>query len=226
MIQPGIRKGLTLLVRHDAYLLLMDVNERSITHRLGMYYQFIFQEWDVDCEFNKNLGYPKSINIDPHIFLDKMASLLESDGAYSGKLSYVSRLREEHISVEDIDLLREQLREPERLRYDAELDVMYFVLTLRNGSELRKLIYPDIIVHKRGSKNNYIVIEAKKSSNTNKVSRAYDIVKLVTLVNDKEYNYKRGYFIDLPTGDQFNRHKRFNFRKLELDRKVYDVTSL
>lgn len=225
MSQLQIRKGLSLLLEHDDYLLVLDVNERSITHRLGMYYQFIFPDWDVDCEFNKNLSGPKEISLDPRMFLDKMADALEADNALRNESHFASKLREDHISIEDVELLKAQLRDPERLRYDAEFDVLYFVLTLRNGSELRKLIYPDIIVHKRGTQNNHIVIEAKKSTNQDRLSRAYDLVKLATLVSDKDYQYKKGYFIDIPTGSGLSTHQSFSFQKTALDSRVFIVRS-
>ena len=225
MSQLQIRKGLSLLLEHDDYLLALDVNERSITHRLGMYYQFIFPEWNVDCEFNKNLSGPKEINLDPHMFLDKMADALEADSTLRNEPHFASKLREDHITIEDVELLKSQLRDPERLRYDAEFDVLYFVLTLSNGNELRKLIYPDIIVHKRGTQNNNIVIEAKKSTNHDRLSRAYDLVKLVTLVSDKDYGYKKGYFIDIPTGRNLVAHKNFTFQRTALDSRVFIVGS-
>ncbi len=222
----SIKLGLKALVTYDSYLLLNDVNERSITHRLGMYYQSIFPSWDVDCEFNKNLGDSKRIDIDPHLFLGRMADLLEGDGVFSRNHNAFAMLREDHISYEDIHSLKSQLRDPNRLKYDKELDIMYFVLTSRDNGKLRKLIYPDIIVHQRGTKNNYIVIEAKKSTYTDSISRAYDLVKLITLVRSEEYKYKRGYFIDIPTGEKAGRHKKFVFKSERLEKRVFTVESV
>jgi hypothetical protein len=34
------------------------LNERSITHKLGSYLQFCFHNYDVDCEYNKNIEHP------------------------------------------------------------------------------------------------------------------------------------------------------------------------
>lgn len=57
-IQQRVRKALEKLILHDAYLLKIDSNERSITHRLGMYLQEEFERWDVDCEYNRDYDSP------------------------------------------------------------------------------------------------------------------------------------------------------------------------
>jgi len=81
----------------------------------------------------------------------------------------------------------------------------------------QKPIRPDILVHKRlsGNKNNYIVIEAKKS-----YSSKYDKDKIIYLVKNNSYKYslgclisyqpKRAYLIIqfyLPEGDIWERMK-------------------
>lgn len=48
-------------------------------------------------------------------------------------------------------------------------------------------VFPDIIIHKRGQNNNLVVIEAKKSSNTN--SRDNDENKLKAYKKDLGYKY-------------------------------------
>lgn len=42
------------LMKYDRDLLIRDVNERSITHRLAMYLQSEFPKKHVDCEFNRD----------------------------------------------------------------------------------------------------------------------------------------------------------------------------
>jgi hypothetical protein len=42
------------LFDRDKDLFEIDANERSITHRLGIYLQERFSEWDVDCEYNRD----------------------------------------------------------------------------------------------------------------------------------------------------------------------------
>lgn len=60
-------------------------------------------------------------------------------------------------------------------------------------------IYPDLILHERGSnKNNILAIEFKKFNNYNKLSKEKDYYKLKALTNNHgEFKYKLGLFIIL-----------------------------
>jgi len=102
-IESKIKSALTSLIECDGYLLKQDANERSISHRLAVYLEPLFFDWNVDCEYNRNLDDIKKLN-----------------------------LPIKEVSTADLDA---------------------------------KTVYPDIIVHKRGSENNLLVIEIKKSSN-------------------------------------------------------------
>ena len=65
-------------------------------------------------------------------------------------------------------------------------------------------IYPDIIVHERGTnENNLVVIEVKKDS-SQKVYKEYDLIKLEHLTIDyygNHYNYKLGVAIEFGTAN-------------------------
>ncbi len=53
-LQQKVKRAIDLLFLHDAILLKLDVNERSISHKLAAYLQIEFEgEWDVDCEYNR-----------------------------------------------------------------------------------------------------------------------------------------------------------------------------
>ncbi|GHC39031.1 hypothetical protein [Aidingimonas halophila] len=122
MVIEAFRK----LMKIDSYLLEVDANERSISHRLGLHLQSFFPDWDVDCEYNRDGVEPKRIG-----YLD-----LHPDGA------------------EDTEA---------------------------------RTVFPDIIVHKRDSQTNYLVIEIKKSSSI--VDRAIDYQKLRGYKRDLGYQY-------------------------------------
>ncbi|MEW6416595.1 MAG: hypothetical protein AB1480_00525 [Nitrospirota bacterium] len=78
----------------------------------------------------------------------------------------------------------------------------------RHGEEIKKIdipkdginwddieqrtVFPDIIVHKRNTNKNIVIIEVKKS--TNSISRAFDENKLKAFTTDP-YNYKFGFFL-------------------------------
>lgn len=56
-------RALRELMVRDRYLLVHDVSERAITHKLAEYLQPLFRTWDVDCEYNRNGVDPKRIHI-------------------------------------------------------------------------------------------------------------------------------------------------------------------
>lgn len=202
-----VYNGLVSLLIFDHYLLQMNLSERSITHKLAEHYQHLFHEWNVDCEYNRNLDGPKEILIDPRKILQAMANKLEESG-YLLDMKPVTLHDKAAVKLQMKELER-QLRDKERLEYSEELGIAWFILTLTNGRTIKKAILPDIIVHRRGTQNNHIIIEVKKSINTDIKDRAYDLIKLMTLVSSPEFKYERGYFIDIPVGDSFNRFKRF-----------------
>lgn len=125
--QPGaaVLYALETLLKRDAYLLEVDANERSISHRLAMYLQAHFAELDVDCEYNRDGIEPK-------------------------------KLRHLNLSPDSEDT-------------DAQT------------------VFPDVIVHVRGTRKNYLVIEMKKS--TNNVPRKIDYAKLEGYKRELGYTY-------------------------------------
>lgn len=178
----------------------------AITHKLGEHYQMLFNEWNVDCEYNRNLGGSKKIVIDAKEILRQMADKIESNEYF---IELFRKIDDAHGIKEEMQDLERQLRDPSRLEYAEELDVVWFALTLSNNKTVKKTIYPDIIVHHRGTRNNHIVIEAKKSVNKDRKARAYDLAKLMTLVSSPDFDYRRGYFIDLPIYTDYAKFSRF-----------------
>lgn len=201
-----IQYGLNMLLRFDEYLLAQNLSERSLTHKLAEHFQTLFYEWDVDCEYNRNLGRPKEIIIDAKNILEQMANTLEGNKYLVNLFKKSDNVHETKKQMQDLE---KQLRDP-KLEYSEELDIIWFVLTLANNKTVKKTIYPDIIIHHRGTSDNNIVLEVKKTVNDNRKARAYDLIKLMTLVSSYDFKYKRGYFIDLPVGDDFVRFRQFS----------------
>lgn len=157
VIKEQIERAYQRLIKKDDHLLKVNANERSITHKLAQYIGEEFQDFDVDCEYNKN-G-------------------LE-----------VKRL----------------------VRFKREID---------SDDDEGVTVYPDIIVHHRGTKNNFIVIEAKKKSNGSQHRKNYckcDRCKL--LVYKKELDYKYAYFVQFPVLDDFK-----NFKDEDIDQYIEEV---
>lgn len=144
-VRKRIERAYKMLIEKDVYLLKVDANERSITHRLAIHLESVFPEYDVDCEYNR-------------------------DGFSSKRL----RVHKESIDSDDT-----------------------------NGTT----VYPDIIIHHRGEKCNFIVIEAKKLSNTDDSDKEkLDIYK-------SELLYKYAYFVRFPIGEDFKNYKSLPFEE-------------
>ena len=62
-VQKKIERALEVLQERDFFLLKNDVNERSITHKLAIYLENEFPDWDIDCEYNRNHEDIKRLNI-------------------------------------------------------------------------------------------------------------------------------------------------------------------
>lgn len=52
-IEERIYSAIDKLFEVDGELLKIDANERTITHRLAIYLEELFPEWNVDCEYNR-----------------------------------------------------------------------------------------------------------------------------------------------------------------------------
>ncbi|MEW6181026.1 hypothetical protein [Anaerolinea sp.] len=52
-VKQRVIAAIARFYRHDPELLDVDVNERTITHKLAEYLQDEFPEWHVDCEYNR-----------------------------------------------------------------------------------------------------------------------------------------------------------------------------
>ena len=135
-VRQAVDSALDRVIEEDSELLRFDVNERSITHRLGMYLQeAVSDPWDVDVEYNR-IG-------------------------------------------EDDDVTK---RLPEEMLQD----------------ESQGTVYPDVIIHQRGSEeDDLLVIEAKKSGNSGDGDRR----KIRAYLQHLDYDY--GLFVMFDTGQDF-----------------------
>lgn len=129
-------RALRDLLERDNHLLHIDANERSITFRFAMHLQVHLQEWEIDCEFNRDGVEPKRLG---------------------------------HLE----------------LYPDSE-------------DEEAKTVFPDVIAHRRGTKENFLVLEFKKS--TSHVDREIDRRKLLGYKRQLGYTY--ALFIEVGTGGQ------------------------
>jgi|WetSurMetagenome_2_1015567.scaffolds.fasta_scaffold273944_2 hypothetical protein len=100
-VRSKVEGALKRLLKEDAVLIGGNVNERSITHRLAICLQPEFVGWNVDAEYNRNLGDIKRLRLNPP-----------------------------QPTAEDNDAVT---------------------------------VYPDVIVHRRNTTENLLVVEVKKA---------------------------------------------------------------
>lgn len=134
-----IINAIEVLIEKDEYLLINNLNERTISHKLGCYLQSQFNEYEVDCEYNRNCQ-------------------------------------------DDIGLAKK----------------IYI------NSEKNQIVYPDIIVHKRGTnKSNLLIIECKKNNNRDYY---YDREKMkhYTTTRHNNLGYKLGVNIIFSIGNSLD----------------------
>ena len=125
--------ALNHLKQKDRQLLDIQVNERTISHKLAEYLQQEFSSLFVDCEYNRHDGLTKILDVPTN-----------------------------SVGWDDVD---------------------------------SKTVFPDIVVHKRGTdEENLLVIEIKKSNN--RVEHQFDINKLRAFTSEP-YNYKFGLFLEI-----------------------------
>jgi len=139
-VEQKLEAAVQCLLDRDSYLLEVDANERSITHRLAVYLQQKFEDRNVDCEYNRQLENTKK-------------------------------------------LFPRDLSAPQHLD-DPAFD------------EDARTAYPDIIVHRRGTDKNLLVIEVKKTSSC--VDESYDLCKLQ--LYKEQLGYKYALFLRLSVG--------------------------
>lgn len=79
-VEQKLKDAIKLFEDQDKYLLTEDINERSITHKLAEYLKQQFQGWDVDCEYNRNVGQVKKLeNLEKEIKKNQSAESLARD---------------------------------------------------------------------------------------------------------------------------------------------------
>ncbi len=128
-IQEIIKEVLKKLYEKDKILIENETHEQAISHVIACYLAKKFENWDVDCEYNRDLENPK---------------------------------------------------------------------TYLNNSNETKYIRPDIIIHKRKTEKNLLVIEIKKDAKD--AAKEKDIKKLNCMF--EKYGYKYALFINLQSTRQ------------------------
>ena len=121
-----------MLIKHDSYLLEIQVNERSLTHRLAVYLESLFPEWHVDCEYNRNWkNIPKIIYTDDTVRVDddkwKTAYpdiIIHKRGANNENLVVIEAKKD---SKEDDDSVNYDRKKLEAYKKDYSYNYAFFI---------------------------------------------------------------------------------------------------
>jgi hypothetical protein len=92
-LRARVETAIERFVAEDSYLLEVKANERSVTHWLAVYLQQELEEWDVDCEYNRNHYQTKKVHIPDYELVDDevyIREILEEDIEYDdeGNVKY------------------------------------------------------------------------------------------------------------------------------------------
>ena len=157
-IEVKITEAIDSLYGKDHFLLEKDISERAISHKIAVYLNDKFPDFDVDCEYN---GYERADNNKKYIMIL-------------------------HSRIEELGRLKDSDK-------DKEL--------------LKRSVYPDIIVHKRGKEQNLLIIEIKKEKNKDSEFDREKIKSYTSSDYENKLNYKFGALIIFSTGNKENSHE-------------------
>ena len=123
-IKNIVKNVLLKFFEKDVYFLENNMNEVSITQKLGCYFQELFSEYNVDTEYNRDHNNPKQIvqdgrrrNIKPDIIVHNRGS---NDFNY---LVIEAKKSNNRDAESDLDKLQAYLRTP--LEYDFALFIEF-----------------------------------------------------------------------------------------------------
>ena len=191
-----IIRTLEKFLKEDSYLSDVNANERSQTHKIAEYLQQILPEYNVDCEYNKNLRQEKTLNF--FEIVNKIKDFLEDDSSSNELAGHerttVLKLLE---MITHRNIIADESNNPQTR--DGNNYVGYLTFTDESQNKYIKRVFPDIIAHLRGTNTNKIVIEAKKEGHKHPEAELFDRVKLGLFTKrNGQFDYDIGFFITLP----------------------------
>ena len=191
-----IIRTLEKFLKEDSYLSDVNANERSQTHKIAEYLQQILPEYNVDCEYNKNLRQEKTLNF--FEIVDKIKDFLEDDSSSNELADYKkTTVRKLLRMISTKNIIADESNNPQTR--DGNNYVGYLTFTDESQNKYIKRVFPDIIAHLRGTNTNKIVIEAKKEGHKHPEAELFDRVKLGLFTKrNGQFDYDIGFFITLP----------------------------
>lgn len=80
-VKSSLEKALFILYDRDRELFVIDINERTLSHRLALYLEDLFPGYNVDCEYNRLDNRVKRTNYERCEYLrSKLSSADDTKG--------------------------------------------------------------------------------------------------------------------------------------------------
>lgn len=92
-----VLNALITFLEDDAYLLQIDANERSVTHRFAMHLQQQLPKLHVDCEYNRDGVNPKRIS---RFYLDPTSEDTEAKTVFPDVIAHIRGNNENYLIIE------------------------------------------------------------------------------------------------------------------------------
>lgn len=180
-VNKKVTTALGQLNTEEEYLLVNNLSERCLAHKLAEKLQRLFDEYNVDCEYDKDVSDLESTKA---IFVFQE----EAQNYYD---SFMRSFEE---------------------RYDS------FQNRFIDG-KWKKLVIPDVIIHKRGTQENLLIIEIKKTRNVTLKSKQFDNYKLCKYTSEDLCGLKYLYGLYLELNESINQPERPIFHNLKYYKK-------
>ncbi len=196
MKHDKIKEALKQFFKNDYYLIDNNLHEQTLTHMLGIYLGQIFANYNVDCEWNKNLQGPKVIDLQVLMesisrYIKNISQRTSSEIAKTYKSGVIERLDK----ILDSSF-RDYVVDSNKDRYLLIAFDETLKMITTGGKNMIKSIRPDIIVHHRGTNDNLIAFEVKKKQSNKRYNllKLFDLTKLTALT--QQLGYKSAYYIE------------------------------
>lgn len=131
-VSRKVEEALRNFLKEDKYLLCENVNERSISHKLAEHLQKQFEDFDVDCEYNRHIGNVKRLR-DPYDLEAKTVYpdiIVHKRGIDNGNLLVIEiKKSSSNVNEEERDILKLKrfTNKSKNFRYEFGLFIQFDV---------------------------------------------------------------------------------------------------
>lgn len=127
----------------------------------------------------------RKVNVAIGVLFKNDAFLLENDVNERSDSHKLAEYLQKQFPDWDVDCeynrMKNQNNDEEYITKKLNLNIE----NIRSDDVYAKTVYPDIIIHKRGTEHNLLVIEIKRHSNNS--SKEFDFIKLKAFTSELEY---------------------------------------